>query len=167
MGKRLFTQAEEKRIRELHADGMSRNKIAVEMGMSAGRVSGICRTLDLRFNPTAKGLATQARSLEMKQRRLNAHEREMTILEYEQERILAFYRDKQPFRTILKGAGGAEYEANLDFIPPEQTRAMHQSRSAIILNLSKLTPIENEGANTVANMLSSLATKFGLADAGH
>lgn len=64
-----ITEAERRRIAELHAAGVSRNEIAVEVGRSTGAVSKVAAQLGLSFDRSAVQAATAARVVDAKAKR--------------------------------------------------------------------------------------------------
>ncbi|WP_025620355.1 helix-turn-helix domain containing protein [Salinispora cortesiana] len=61
MTARPVTQADYDRVRELHAQGLSRNEIGRTIGRSGRTVSRIADQLDLSFDRTATRAATEAK----------------------------------------------------------------------------------------------------------
>lgn len=57
------------RIRQLHADGLSRNAIAAEIGRSAGVVTKVCQQLGLSFDRSATKAAVEAAVVDAKSKR--------------------------------------------------------------------------------------------------
>ncbi|XTZ18178.1 helix-turn-helix domain-containing protein [Micromonospora echinospora] len=58
---RPVTQADYDRVKELHAQGLSRNAIAEQLGRSGKTISEIAKKLDLTFDRTRTRAATEAK----------------------------------------------------------------------------------------------------------
>lgn len=66
---RPITDAERDRVAELHAQGLSRNAIARQLGRSQSTVSKLARELGLTFDRARTAEATQAKVVDAKARR--------------------------------------------------------------------------------------------------
>jgi hypothetical protein len=64
-----LTDEDRDRIAELHAQGLSRNAIAEQLGRSAGVVSKICKQLGLSFDRSATKAAVEAAVVDAKAKR--------------------------------------------------------------------------------------------------
>lgn len=64
-----LTDDDRERIRQLHAEGLSRNAIAEQLGRSAGVVSKICKQLGLSFDRSATKAAVEAAVIDAKAKR--------------------------------------------------------------------------------------------------
>ncbi|WP_221761289.1 helix-turn-helix domain-containing protein [Kibdelosporangium aridum] len=69
MPRNLITDADHDRVRELHAEGKTRNDIARAIGRSPSTVTGIARKLGLTFDRSATAAATHARQIDNRARR--------------------------------------------------------------------------------------------------
>ncbi|MGP4019968.1 helix-turn-helix domain-containing protein [Saccharopolyspora sp. 5N708] len=67
---RPVTEQERERVRELHAQGKTRNAIAKIMGRSPGTISTIARELGLAFDRSATAAASAAKAADNKARRV-------------------------------------------------------------------------------------------------
>lgn len=59
-----LTEAKRKQIVTLHAQGLSRNAIAREAGVSAGTVTNVCRANDLDFDRSQTKKATAGKQID-------------------------------------------------------------------------------------------------------
>jgi len=66
---RTFSAEDEERLRHLHADGVSRNEIARQMGWSVATISNHATRLGLSFDRSATRAATDARQVDLRDRR--------------------------------------------------------------------------------------------------
>lgn len=64
-----LTDAEKDRIRQLHADGATRNDIARDLGRSPAAITGFCQREGLTFNRSATVAATVAKRADAAARR--------------------------------------------------------------------------------------------------
>jgi len=64
-----ITDDQRQRIKDLHAQGVSRNDIARQAGVSAGTVTNVCKANDLTFDRSSTKDATRARVADNKLRR--------------------------------------------------------------------------------------------------
>lgn len=74
MARGPITEQEKDRIAALHADGLSRNAIAREIGRGASTVSRICHELGLRFDRHLTVEATAAKVADAAERRARLQE---------------------------------------------------------------------------------------------
>jgi hypothetical protein len=66
---RTFSDEDEAQLRHHHADGLTRNAIAREMGWSVGTITNHATRLGLAFDRSATRAATDARQIDLKDRR--------------------------------------------------------------------------------------------------
>ncbi|MEU1454410.1 hypothetical protein [Streptomyces avermitilis] len=63
---RTFSAEDEETLRQLHADGVSRNEIARQMGWAVGTITNHAQRLGLSFDREAVRAATDARQVDLK-----------------------------------------------------------------------------------------------------
>ncbi|MFF9394213.1 hypothetical protein [Streptomyces griseoluteus] len=78
---RTFSAEDEERLRQLHADGVSRNGIARQMGWSVGTITNHAQRLGLFFDREAVRAATDARQVDLKERRQRIQEQLLDLAE--------------------------------------------------------------------------------------
>ncbi|ROP53287.1 hypothetical protein EDD94_2790 [Streptomyces sp. PanSC9] len=78
---RTFSEADEERLRQLHADGVSRNEIARQMGWAVGTITNHANRLGLSFDREAVRAATDARQVDLKDRRQRIQEQLLDLAE--------------------------------------------------------------------------------------
>ncbi|WP_328981760.1 hypothetical protein OG258_19900 [Streptomyces mirabilis] len=66
---RTFSAEDEEQLRQLHADGVSRNEIARQMGWGVGTITNRARRLGLSFDRSATRAAVEARQVDLTARR--------------------------------------------------------------------------------------------------
>jgi transposase len=157
-----LTESEKQQIRDLHAEGLSRNEIAKRVGRAAGTVTAFCQREGLTFPQVERAAQVEAAALSAKQRTLAAHERQLRIVEHQQAKLLRHYDDGEEWRTKLKGKAGAERVASLDFIPPEDERNTTGAISNSVMALSKLAPTDDAGREAAVSIVEALAASLGL-----
>ncbi|MEV5429099.1 DUF3240 family protein [Streptomyces sp. NPDC052701] len=81
---RTFTAEDEERLRQLHADGLSRNEIHRQTGWALGTISNHARRLGLAFDREAVRAATDARQIDLKAQR---QELQQELLELAREQM--------------------------------------------------------------------------------
>lgn len=113
--------------------------VTEQLGIPKQTVQDWARKAGVRTVRTASTReATEARAVDLKLLRTEAEAAEMEILRWEQEKVLAVKRGTGKWKTVLKGSGGSEHAEELDFIPPQDARAVHTARQAINVTAAKL-----------------------------
>ncbi|MBL1104932.1 hypothetical protein JK361_10050 [Streptomyces sp. 5-8] len=88
---RTFSAEDEERLRQLHADGVSRNEIARQMGWAVGTITNHANRLGLSFDREAVRAATDARQVDLKDRRQRIQEQLLELAERSIERTQSRY----------------------------------------------------------------------------
>ncbi|MFD5711335.1 hypothetical protein ACFWHW_13210 [Streptomyces pharetrae] len=88
---RTFSAEDEERLRQLHADGLPRNRIAEEMGWAVGTITNHARRLGLSFDREATRAANDARQVDLTARRQRIQEQLLDLAERSIERTQARY----------------------------------------------------------------------------
>ncbi|PPS71992.1 MULTISPECIES: hypothetical protein [Streptomyces] len=88
---RTFSAEDEERLRQLHADGVSRNEIAQEMDWSVGTITNHAQRLGLSFDREATRAATEARQVDLKDQRQQAQQRLMDFFNRQLDRAQSRY----------------------------------------------------------------------------
>ncbi|MFG2380572.1 hypothetical protein [Streptomyces avermitilis] len=78
---RTFSEADEETLRQLHADGVSRNEIARQMGWSVGTITSHSQRLGLDFDRSVTRAAVEARQVDLKDRRQRIQEQLLDLAE--------------------------------------------------------------------------------------
>lgn len=152
------TDSQREHVRALHAKGLGRNEIAARVGLSTAAVTNIAKRLGLSFSRQDSAIATAARVRSLKERRADIVDRLYRRAEANLARLEA-----ESFRTLVRGAGGAEYVDQLDFVPPEHDRALSASIQTVLQAASKL---ELQDADQGVEDARSLLMDLGRALAG-
>jgi transposase-like protein len=113
--------------------------VTEQLGIPKGTVTGWAKEAGVRTVRTSRTReATEARAVDVALLRTEAEAAEMEILRWEQEKVLAVRNGTAKWQTVLKGSGGSEHAEELDFIPPQDARAVHSARQSINVTASKL-----------------------------
>lgn len=152
-----ITEQQRQQVRDLHAQGLSRNDIARQVGISFDSVSKICKAAGLTFDRAATEHATKAAQIDHKARRAKIISR----LYAQSETILDRLESQDGYKTIAKGERGRDVEAVLDFIPPADRR---NELTSIAISLDKAVALErvdtDNGNGHAISMLDKLAAQL-------
>ncbi|MEU1436384.1 hypothetical protein ABZ438_20170 [Streptomyces sp. NPDC005786] len=74
---RTFSEADEATLRQLHADGVSRNEIVRQMARSVGTITNHAQRLGLDFDRSSTRAAVEARQVDLTDQRQRAQQRLM------------------------------------------------------------------------------------------
>ena len=151
------------KVAKLHADGISRNGIARELGIGPATVTRITQAAGLAFDTSNSRKATQAKINKADRGRAEAISRF-----YEQAHV-ALDRLNRPraWKTIMRGSMGAEYAERLGFIPARDLREIMDAASKAAFCAAKLEQLDAGASITkVKGLLIATAEVFGLDDEG-
>lgn len=147
------------RIVELCRQGVSRNDIHRQTGVAAASISGIVKRAGLSFDRSRVAAATEARKVDLKERRTRIIEREYARIEHLQDR-----REAAEFKTVFKGEYGSEYVKTLDFVPTVDERNIADTISRMVTSVAKLEAVDSDqGVDSAKSLLGQIARGFGLA----
>lgn len=157
-----------KRLKQLHADGMSCNGIAREMDCSASAISNQCEKLGLSFDRSQVEAANIARSVDAKARRQAVTDRIYGVLDDTLSHAEAAREGANGFKTHVKGEYGADVEATLDFVPPTNRKDLSASIVQLVNASTKLEAIDSDNGNILGrSLLEGLAAAFGIGPVDH
>jgi hypothetical protein len=156
-----LTDAEKARIRQMHADGATRNAIRDALGRSSGAITNFCQREGLTFPHPQKEQAVHARELSVRERTVAAHERQLEILELWQTKMLGGLKG-QGWDTKLKGAGGSEQTARLEFLPPDDFKNAQTALTSATSAIKNLTPAGDAEKEEALSVVEQLAASLGL-----
>lgn len=152
-----ITDLDRERVRELHAQGKTRNDIAREIGRSPSTVSKLARALGLSFDRTKTAAATAAKQQDNRARRTSLVGR----LYGRSERILD--RVEAPNYTFTTATVNGIETKVLDHVPAPDEKALAASISSHLTSAAKLEAIDaNRGTESAKSMLGGLAAALGL-----
>ncbi|MCI3276981.1 GcrA family cell cycle regulator [Streptomyces cylindrosporus] len=88
---RTFSREDEDTLRQLHADGVSRNEIARQMEWSVGTITNHAQRLGLSFDREATRAATDARQVDLTARRQVIQAELLELVQEQMERARGRY----------------------------------------------------------------------------
>ncbi|WP_068166488.1 helix-turn-helix domain-containing protein [Rhodococcus phenolicus] len=154
-----WTDEDSRRLRELHEQGLSLRAIAERMDRPKVTIGRWAKKLELTFGTERTAEATAVKVLNARERRAEAAERELELLEFEQKRALDVHHKRGEWMTLRRGEGGAEYVTGLDFIPARDLREHANARASMAVNIDKLTDHTTEH-DDAKSMLGQLEAKL-------
>lgn len=158
MPRNQVTNADRDRVRELHAEGKSRNDIARVTGRSASTVTVIARELGLSFDRSKTAAATQARQIDNRARRTEITSR----LYGRAEQVLARL-ESAGYKFTTTTVHGIETKT-LDHVPAPDEKALASALSTHLAAAARLEAIDAEkGSEGAKSMLTGLAVALGIA----
>ncbi|MET8114040.1 hypothetical protein [Streptomyces prasinus] len=167
---RTFSAEDEEQLRQLHADSVSRNEIARQMGWSVGTITNHAQRLGLSFDREAVRAATDARQVDLKDRRQRIQEQLLGLAERSIERAQTRYLVHGWTHT---GESVAEW---LQQPPAKETKDLTLAASSALTSALKLAQADagDEGVSEARSMLGDLgqaltkaARQMGDADNGN
>lgn len=133
------TEAELKRIRELHAQGKGRNEISRIIGRSLRTISVHAAKMGLTFDRTMTEEATRARKADLEERRVILAEALQGDAEQLTERLW------QRYRVFNFGGAANTYESKILDEPPADAQKALMSAAGIAIDKSlKLCPPDTD-----------------------
>ncbi|WP_445396459.1 helix-turn-helix domain-containing protein [Streptomyces sp. LE64] len=155
-----ITDAERRRVKQLHGKGLPRNEIARVLGRSYGAVSKVARDLGLTFDRAAQvQAATAVRTADLSARRTAFAARLQDIAEREADKLTA--------PTVYWDWGGKEH----DYDQREQPEPHAADRRSIMATIAtavdrslKLVPPKEDGGqesrSVIGDLMAGLARDY-------
>jgi AraC-like DNA-binding protein len=160
---RPWTGAHTRQLKRLHAEGLSLNAIARQMGYSPSGIHTHTKRLGLSFDRTQTEAANVARSVDAKARRQAAADRIWAIFDDAATQAESVRDGK--FKTLVKGKYGRDVERELDFIPSDHGRQLAATLGQLVGAATKIEAIDSDsGVADAVSMLGRLAKAIGLSD---
>ncbi|WP_448319242.1 hypothetical protein [Streptomyces sp. CO7] len=148
---RTFAAEDEQQLRELHQQNLSRNEIARRMGWSVATITNHAQRLGLSFDREATRAATQARQVDLKDRRQRIQEQLLDLAERSIERAQSRYLMHGWSHT---GESMAEW---LQQPPAKETKDLTLAASSALTSALKLAQADAEsGVHEARSMLGDL-----------
>ncbi|MFF3558959.1 hypothetical protein ACFYXS_02805 [Streptomyces sp. NPDC002574] len=133
MARNPFTEDEQDRLRQLHADGLSRNAIAEAMSRPQVTISRWAERLGLSFDRSATRAATEARQVDLTEQRQRARQ---VLMDH-------FFRqmDRTSSRYLLTAASnsGEIHAQFVDEPPARETKDLTAAAVQALMAAEKLT----------------------------
>lgn len=153
-----WTTADDTTLRGLHESGRSLHSIAAEMHRSKATISEKAAKLGLSWDRTRTANAAHAVAVDNKARRAAIEARIYAQVEAELTSVES--AGAGGWRTILKGAYGAEETKTLDFVPPRDRREAADTVSRYMATATKIAVLDSGDQDTSA-VASWLAAMLG------
>ncbi|MFJ3665060.1 hypothetical protein ACIPSE_01250 [Streptomyces sp. NPDC090106] len=148
---RTFSADDEDRLRQLHADGVSRNEIARQTGWSVGTITNHAQRLGLPFDREAVRAATDARQVDLRDRRQRIQGQLLDLAERAIGRAQREY-----LVTSVKQDGEFVHEI-LREPPAKETKDLTLAASSALTSALKLAQVDAEsGVQEARSMLGDL-----------
>jgi hypothetical protein len=149
---RTFSAEDEERLRQLHADGVSRNEIARQLEWSVATITNHAQRLGLSFDREATRAATDARQVDLKDRRQRIQEQLLDLAERAIERAQDRYLVHGFSHT---GESVAEW---LQQPPAKETKDLTLAASSALTSALKLAQVDagDEGRENAQGLLRTL-----------
>lgn len=155
-----ITEEDHRRVRELHAQGLSRNAIAREMGRSARTVSRIAEEHQLTFvrGPQVRA-ATEAKKVDAAARRARL---QVDMLAAAEKLLLQMFA---PAKVYNFGGKENTYEEQLHDEPPfRDKRDIASALTQLVTGSARLAELDKgAGVENAKSMLGALAVGLGAA----
>lgn len=139
-------------VRSLHAEGLGRNEIARRLTRSPRTISVLAEELGLNFDRTATAVATQARVIDARARRVALIER------YNEHAHRALDRLDREEHNITEVSIGKVVKYKAAELPTGDVRNLMQASIAASNQVAKLEALDtNNGVDDAKSMLGQLA----------
>ncbi len=157
MPRNLITDADRTRVRELHAEGKSRNEIARALGRAPSTVTGIAGALGLSFDRSATAAATHARQVDNRARRT-----EIVGRLYDRAEQILGRLEADQYTFTATTVNGIETKT-LDHVPAPDEKALASAMSTHLGAAARLEQVDaDKGAEGAKSMLGGLAVALGI-----
>lgn len=142
-------------VLDLHAQGLPRNDIARQTGVSAGSVTNICRDAGLSFDRSATKQASEARSVDLAAGRIRLAEKMLAASEAMLDTIDDEY--------LVYNFGGSENtyrEHLLESAPVEVKRNIITTAGITFDKLTRIVERSDTGLEQAVGVLDTIARGF-------
>ena len=156
-GKPPLSDETRARILQLHAEGMGRNAICRELGVSQGAVSALTRQAGVKFDRAAPAEAVEARRIDMADRRTRLEHK----LLVEAERLVAELRKPTEYRQAVGGQDPQVMRWTMPQpVPADKLKLMQAAsvaldRSLKLADVNAATSVE-QGKSMLTELLAGL-----------
>lgn len=150
-----LTDEQRAEVLRLHNDGLSRNDIARQTGISAGSVTSICTTHGRSFDRSATKRATEARQVDLAAGRLRLAEKMLEASEAMLDKI------DGPYEVYNFGGKDNTFESRvLDSAPVEVRRNVITTAAITFDKLSRIVEKSDTGLEQAVGVLDTIAEGF-------
>lgn len=142
-------------VLNLHAQGLPRNDIARQTGVSAGSVTNICRDAGLSFDRSATKQASAARSVDLTAGRIRLAEKMLAASESMLDKI------DDPYLVYNFGGADNSYrEHTLESAPVEVKRNIITTAGITFDKLTRIVERSDSGLEQAVGVLDTIARGF-------
>lgn len=157
MSRNPITDTDRNRVRELHAEGKTRNDIARALGRAPSTVTGIAHVLGLSFDRSATAAATHARQVDNRARRT-----EIVGRLYDRAEHILARLEASAYTFTATTVNGIESKT-LDHVPAPDEKALASAMSTHLGAAARLEQIDaDKGSEGAKSMLGGLAIALGI-----
>lgn len=153
-----ITDQQRAHVLELHAQGLGRNAIHEQAGVSLGSVTNIIKAAGLSFDRVGPRAATAARQDDLAELR----SRNLVGMYTQTSAVLQRLAATSEFQTIMKGEYGSEHTVSLPFIPARDFKELAGAAAQLALAANRLEQANNPQAEKVRGLLGGIADQLGL-----
>lgn len=149
---RPVTDETRAQVRQLHDEGHGRNEIARRLDRSPRTVSVLCEEMGLDFDRTATAVATEARKVDARARRMALVDR---FYEQAHRQLDRLERDEH---VVKETSFGKVLTFTIDEPTAQDVRSLMQAAASASTQAAKLEALDNDtGIESAQSMLGSLA----------
>ncbi|WP_295851211.1 hypothetical protein [uncultured Microbacterium sp.] len=142
-------------VLDLHAQGLPRNDIARQTGISAGSVTNICRDAGLSFDRSATKQATAARTVDLAAGRIRLAEKMLAASESMLDKI------DEPYLVYNFGGADNSYREHLlESAPVEVKRNIITTAGITFDKLTRIVERSDTGLEQAVGVLDTIARGF-------
>lgn len=150
---RPVTDETRQQVRELHRQGLGRNEIARKLERSPRTISVLCDEMGLDFDRTATAVATEARKVDAKARRMALVDRFYAQAHRQLDRL---DRDEH---VVKETSFGKVLTFTIDEPTAQDVRSLMQAAASASTQAAKLEALDNDtGTDAAQSMLGKLAS---------
>lgn len=154
MAANSWTDENDRRLLELHAEGKTQAVVAQALGVSRQTVNKHSKRLGVVWNGARIKTGAQVKQAQLSERRLTLAERLTSLAE---KRLKALEADT--YRDLVKAEYGAEATAELPYIPSRSMKDEMAAMKALVSSVKELKALEdlNNGGSAVDGWLGFMA----------
>jgi len=161
-----MTEADKDEIRQLHKQGKTQRQIAEATGRPHGSISTFCARDGLKFDGTTTEAATARRVLDAKERVSLLRLELIAVQEHRVAEIRAVQNGTKRWKTVLRGTGASEGEAELSFIPPNDYAREQSAASQASTAIKNYAPLQTENTEAAKSMADKVIEALGMTKDG-
>ena len=161
-----MTEADKDEIRALHKEGKTQREIAEITGRPAGTISTFCSRNGLKFDGTTTKAATERNVIDAKARIAALRLELISVQEHRVAEIRKVQLGEATWKTVLRGTGASEAEAQLSFIPPNDYAREQSAASQASTAIKNYAPLQTENTEAAKSMADKVIEALGMTKDG-